>query len=83
PPARIEVVARIVADESESSQPYLVFLQGGPGFEAPRPTTPVGQGSWRARALEDFQVVMLDQRGTGKSSPIGSVEGRITGLDIA
>ncbi|MBE4694937.1 alpha/beta hydrolase [Brevibacterium casei] len=81
--ARIEVFARIVADEAESSKPYLVFLQGGPGFEAPRPTTPVGQGSWLARALEDFQVVMLDQRGTGQSSPIGWVEGRITGLDIA
>lgn len=80
--AEIEVFARIVADEAESTKPYLVFLQGGPGFEAPRPTTPVGGGSWLARALEDFQVVMLDQRGTGKSSPIGSVDGAITGLDM-
>lgn len=81
--ARIEVFVRIVASEADSDKPYLVFLQGGPGFEAPRPTTPIGAGSWLARALEEFQVVMLDQRGTGKSSPIGSVEGRITGLEIA
>lgn len=79
--ANIEVFARITATEADSTKPYLVFLQGGPGVEAPRPTTPVGQSTWLARALEDFQVVMLDQRGTGKSSPIGSVDGRITGLD--
>ncbi|XBV90795.1 alpha/beta fold hydrolase [Brevibacterium sp. CBA3109] len=77
----IEVFARITATEADSTKPFLVFLQGGPGVEAPRPTTPVGQSTWLARALEDFQVVMLDQRGTGKSSPIGSVNGRITGLD--
>lgn len=77
----IEIFARITATEADSTKPYLVFLQGGPGVEAPRPTTPVGQPTWLARALEDFQVVMLDQRGTGKSSPIGSVDGRITGLD--
>lgn len=80
-PASIEVFARIIATEADSTKPHLVFLQGGPGVEAPRPTTPVGPSTWLARALEDFQVVMLDQRGTGKSSPIGSVDGRITGLD--
>ena len=79
--ASIEIFARITASEADSTKPYLVFLQGGPGVEAPRPTTPVGGSTWLARALEDFQVVMLDQRGTGKSSPIGSVDGRITGLD--
>lgn len=80
-PSSIEIFARIVATEADSQKPYLVFLQGGPGNEAPRPTTPVGGSTWLARALEEFQVVMFDQRGTGKSSPIGSVEGRITGLD--
>nr|WP_209044178.1 alpha/beta fold hydrolase [Brevibacterium marinum] len=80
-PASIEVFARIIATETDSTKPHLVFLQGGPGVEAPRPITPVGRSTWLARALEDFQVVMLDQRGTGRSSPIGSVSGRITGLD--
>lgn len=76
----LTVFARIMATEAESTKPHLVFLQGGPGFEAPRPTTPVSASTWQARALEDFQVVLLDQRGTGRSSPIGSVDGAITGL---
>lgn len=80
-PQTLEIFARIIAAEVDSQKPYLVYLQGGPGVEAPRPTTPVSPGSWVARALEDFQVVMLDQRGTGRSNPIGSVAGRITGLE--
>jgi pimeloyl-ACP methyl ester carboxylesterase len=80
-PATLSVFARIIATEADSRKPYLVYLQGGPGVEAPRPVTPVIPGSWVARALEEFQVVMLDQRGTGRSNPIGSVEGSITGLE--
>lgn len=78
----LSIFARIVSTEASSTKPYLVFFQGGPGFEAPRPMTPVGDGTWIARALEDFQVIMFDQRGTGKSSPIGSVDSRITGLPV-
>jgi pimeloyl-ACP methyl ester carboxylesterase len=44
-----------------------VFLQGGPGFEAPRPTSP--PSGWIARALADYRVLLLDQRGTGRSTP--------------
>src|SRR5262249_33725554 len=51
-------------------RPYLVFLQGGPGFEAARPTSP--PSGWMKRALADFRVLLLDQRGTGRSSPVGS-----------
>ena len=80
-PQTLTVFARIIATEPASTKPYLVFLQGGPGVEAPRPVTPVSPGSWVARALEEFQVVMLDQRGTGRSNPIGSVDGTITGLE--
>jgi pimeloyl-ACP methyl ester carboxylesterase len=46
--------------------PWLLFLQGGPGFGAPRP---VGKDSWLDRALRDFRVLLLDQRGTGRSTP--------------
>ena len=35
---RITVFAREVADPDGLDRPYLVFFQGGPGFEAPRPT---------------------------------------------
>src|SRR5918992_1448183 len=30
---------------------------------------------WLDRALREFRVLMLDQRGTGRSSPIGHMEG--------
>src|SRR5215211_1169151 len=36
--AAIEVFAREVADPDGRDRPFLVFLQGGPGFEASRPT---------------------------------------------
>jgi proline iminopeptidase len=58
-------------DERDADLPLLLFLQGGPGGRSPRPTG----GSWIPRALRDFRVVLLDQRGTGRSS-------RVTGASI-
>lgn len=69
---QIEVFARVATAEDGAGKPYLVFLQGGPGHEAPRPTGVPGNPPWLARALQDYQVVMLDQRGTGRSTPISS-----------
>jgi pimeloyl-ACP methyl ester carboxylesterase len=65
---QIEVFAREVAPAGQagSSRPWLLFLQGGPGFGAPRPS---GRESWLDRALDDYRVVLLDQRGTGRSTP--------------
>jgi pimeloyl-ACP methyl ester carboxylesterase len=72
---RITVFAREVADPDGRDRPFLVFLQGGPGSEAPRPTRhPSGPG-WLDRALQDFRVLMLDQRGTGRSTPVGALPG--------
>ncbi|TMM05142.1 MAG: alpha/beta hydrolase [Actinobacteria bacterium] len=72
---RITVFAREIADPDGRERPYLVYLQGGPGFESPRPTRhPSGPG-WLDRALEDFRVLMLDQRGTGRSAPVGALDG--------
>jgi pimeloyl-ACP methyl ester carboxylesterase len=72
---RITVFARELCDPDGRERPFLVFFQGGPGFEAPRPTrNPNGPG-WLNRALEDFRVLMLDQRGTGRSTPLGTLEG--------
>ena len=34
--AQIEVFARVIAEEGGEDRPYLVYLQGGPGSEAPR-----------------------------------------------
>jgi pimeloyl-ACP methyl ester carboxylesterase len=72
----ITVFAREVADPDGPDRPFLVFFQGGPGAEAPRPTRhPSGPG-WLDRALSEFRVLMLDQRGTGRSTPVDQLHGR-------
>jgi len=76
--ATIEVFARVVTSEGGADKPYLVFLQGGPGHEAPRPSLP-GTPPWLPRMLQDYRVVLLDQRGTGRSTPVSSVVTRRDG----
>jgi pimeloyl-ACP methyl ester carboxylesterase len=66
---KITVFTREVADPDGTGKPYLVFLQGGPGMEATRPTSP--PSGWIKRALQDYRVLLLDQRGTGRSTPVG------------
>jgi pimeloyl-ACP methyl ester carboxylesterase len=65
---QIEVFARevVAADKAGADLPWLLFLQGGPGFGALRPE---GRESWLDRALNDYRVLLLDQRGTGRSCP--------------
>jgi pimeloyl-ACP methyl ester carboxylesterase len=72
---RITVFAREVADPEGRDRPFLVFFQGGPGFEAPRPTRNPSAPGWLDRALQDYRVLMLDQRGTGRSTPVGDLAG--------
>src|SRR5216110_3366315 len=69
--ATLTVFTREVAGEGAENKPYLLYLQGGPGFEATRPTAP--PSGWMKRALQDYRVLLLDQRGTGRSTPLGSV----------
>ena len=72
----VEIYARLVAAPDGTDKPYLVFLQGGPGCESPRPTLrDPGFPGWLARALQDYQLVLLDQRGTGLSSPVSEPVG--------
>ena len=71
-PARfgsIEVFAREIVDPARAADdlPLLLFLQGGPGGMGPRPMP--GSGWW-STALKAHRVVLLDQRGTGRSSRI-------------
>jgi pimeloyl-ACP methyl ester carboxylesterase len=68
--ATITVFTREVATPDGPDRPYLVFLQGGPGFEATRPTSP--PSGWQKRALEEYRLLLLDQRGTGRSTPVGT-----------
>ncbi len=69
PGQTITVYAReVVAPGKEDADlPYLVYFQGGPGSGSPRPTADTG---WIKRALQDFRVLLLDQRGTGRSTPV-------------
>lgn len=67
----IEIYAReVVGAEHHNPQelPWLLYLQGGPGGSAPRPTTRAG---WLDAALKRYRVLLLDQRGTGLSTPVG------------
>jgi len=64
---QIEVFAREVAaaGQAQADLPWLLFLTGGPGFGALRPE---GRESWLDRALHDYRVLLLDQRGAGRST---------------
>jgi pimeloyl-ACP methyl ester carboxylesterase len=66
---QITVFARgaTAASKEGMDLPWLVFFQGGPGFPAPRPE---GNSGWLKRALQDYRVLLLDGRGTGRSSPV-------------
>ena len=67
----LELFARELADPEGLDRPHLLYLQGGPGFESPRPGgSPRGPG-FVDRLLRDYRVVLLDQRGTGRSTPVG------------
>jgi pimeloyl-ACP methyl ester carboxylesterase len=72
----ITVFAREVAqvDRAEEELPWLVYLQGGPGSEAPRLLKLISE-TWWDRALKDYRLLLLDQRGTGRSTPVGDLPG--------
>lgn len=57
----------LLSPARNESLPFLVYLQGGPGFEGPRPSEP---SAWIKAALSSHRVLLLDQRGTGRSAPI-------------
>ncbi|MBF4764740.1 alpha/beta fold hydrolase [Nocardioides islandensis] len=68
----IEVFAREVVsvdkEKDVADLPWLVFLQGGPGGKSPRPFA--GAGGWLGHATKTHRVLLLDQRGTGRSTPL-------------
>jgi pimeloyl-ACP methyl ester carboxylesterase len=54
--------------DDDKTLPCLLYLQGGPGFPSGRPTSP--PSGWTKAALgKGFRVFLLDQRGTGRSTP--------------
>ncbi|CAK3108186.1 Proline iminopeptidase [Vibrio crassostreae] len=66
---QIQVFARELVDLAKDSQelPWLIYFQGGPGYPSPRVS---GQSGWLKRALQNYRVLLLDQRGTGNSTVI-------------
>lgn len=72
--AKIEVFAREVVDEDKDTNktlPWLIYHQGGPGFACGRITSGSRSG-WLKKALEKFRVLLVDQRGTGRSTPVSA-----------
>ena len=64
----IDLYAReaVASDKAGQDLPWLLYLQGGPGFGANRF---IRKEAWLGRALEEYRVLLLDQRGTGHSTP--------------
>ncbi|MSS84416.1 alpha/beta hydrolase [Actinomycetaceae bacterium WB03_NA08] len=66
----IELFAREVIPPGGEHFPPLLFLQGGPGGEGPRPAN--FRDIWMGAALKTHRLILMDQRGTGQSSPLFS-----------
>jgi pimeloyl-ACP methyl ester carboxylesterase len=72
---RVELFARVVTDLGPEARtppeerPYLLYLQGGPGMGAPRPLSSSG---WIAALAGHYRIVLMDQRGTGLSTPLSA-----------
>ncbi|MFJ9842565.1 alpha/beta fold hydrolase [Kitasatospora sp. NPDC101155] len=69
--ATIEVFARELCDPAKAGAdrlPWLLYLQGGPGGKSPRPLN--ATAGWLGHALKTHRVLLLDQRGTGRSTPV-------------
>ncbi|GGP33224.1 alpha/beta fold hydrolase [Streptomyces melanogenes] len=66
----LQVFAREVVDRARADErlPWLLYLQGGPGGKSPRPSA--GSPGWLDQALKTHRVLLLDQRGTGRSTPV-------------
>jgi pimeloyl-ACP methyl ester carboxylesterase len=62
---QLTVFTREVAALDGEDRPYLLFLQGGPGFEAARPIAP--PTGWMKRALKEYRVLLL--------TPVGTIPG--------
>ncbi|KAI4285244.1 MAG: hypothetical protein L6R38_000781 [Xanthoria sp. 2 TBL-2021] len=63
---RFEKPVGVVKDEAKEL-PWLLYLQGGPGFPCKSPQN----YGWTEKALnKGYQIMFLDQRGTGLSSTV-------------
>ena len=65
----ISAFAREVSatERDPAKLPWMIFFQGGPGYPGPRV---LGRLGWIRRAVEDYRVLLLDDRGTGRSEQV-------------
>ena len=54
-------------ERAQDDLPWLLFLQGGPGGPSPRP---IRRDGWLGEAVKNYRVLLMDQRGTGRSTPV-------------
>ncbi|MBK2124101.1 alpha/beta fold hydrolase [Fangia hongkongensis] len=73
--ATISVYAKELYRKDINTNDVLLYLQGGPGFESVRDYKNM---PWIQYALQHYRVVLFDARGTGKSTPIDSIQNRST-----
>ena len=68
---RISLFYRVVCAPENVGRdlPLLVFFQGGPGGQSPRPLSAASE-PWISEAVKHFRVILPDQRGTGRSSVV-------------
>ncbi|KAK3941568.1 Alpha/Beta hydrolase protein [Diplogelasinospora grovesii] len=67
-------------EEEHVDKPYLVYLEGGPGFGNPEP-----QEHALTRSMLDrgYQMLLLDYRGTGYSTPVNArALGKLGGAQV-
>ncbi|MFN8015124.1 MAG: alpha/beta hydrolase [Acidimicrobiia bacterium] len=62
----LQIVMREIKEESNEIKPPILFFQGGPGFGCRFPD----DQSWIKQLKKHFRVFLMDQRGTGLSTPI-------------
>lgn len=70
PSDTITVVAKLVTLSKKQPDKHILYLQGGPGFPSPFPTSSFDPGYLNPLLERGYTVVLLDQRGTGLSSVI-------------
>ena len=75
----LDLYAREIIPDGGENLPVLIFLQGGPGNPSPRPT---GISGWIAEVLKTHRLVLLDQRGTGRSGRIDAACPHIDAADL-
>lgn len=69
---RQRATAYVAKASITNADDMMLYLEGGPGFGAPTPIAGLSlDSSWASKAISHYsRIVLMDQRGTGRSTPI-------------